>query len=73
MRFHRFATLVFLVLAAAALAACSGKTTSGQDVAMAVEQLAAQGTGQEGTNSATLKNALATVSAKSLRVRRTQQ
>lgn len=69
MRFHRFATLVFLVLVAAALTACGSGTTSGQDVAQAVQQIAAQGTGQAGANPAALTNALATVSAKSLRVR----
>ena len=68
MRFHRFATLVFLVLATATVAACGSGKTSGQDVAQAVQQMAAQGAGQAGTNPTAL-NALATVSAKSLRVR----
>jgi len=68
---NRFALLmVVLLLAAAALAGCGGTATTGQEIAQTVQEIAAQsGAIQTGAGAAALKNATATVSAASLRVR----
>lgn len=66
---NRLALLMMLLLAVAALTAC-GSSKTGKDVAQTVKEIAAQNSSsQTGAGSQALKNATATVSAASLRVR----